>query len=458
MRRAARLALAAAATMIVAFAAATCAAAATPAASGPWPPGTEIVPFELRDGLILVRSTLRSPSGRDTTGLLVFDTGAPDLAVTLGVWRRVQLDTVGSMGGRGVAKRRPLDAVELGPVRVANLEVGGVIPDGVLTGATLGLFGPSLLGDRAIVVNYETRRLAIVNRSLTLISHDGSTAGAVEPAAIDRVRRSRARYGAVLPASAVAVPFRMFRGGRMLVSARLEEAGAGWKSAPLSLLVDTGASACAIFDDAVAEQIGRADRWPRLRDMPFHTVLGERRMDLVVAPRLTLIGASTPVSEPAVEVGLTARRSLPDLQGELPDPVHGLLGYSFFRRFRLVLDYADEVLWLTPTGAAASVVATAPGALTRVASPVSGTGLVLERPWGKLAVAAVIAGSPAAGSGVQAGDAVISIDGDPAASLEVDEAQRRLDGGAGAVVVVVVRRGGMERVLRLPRGRGTTAH
>ena len=45
------------------------------------------VPIENLEGVVLVRATLRGPSGRDTTGLLVVDTGAGFLGVDDGLDR-----------------------------------------------------------------------------------------------------------------------------------------------------------------------------------------------------------------------------------------------------------------------------------------------------------------------------------------------------------------------------------
>ncbi len=404
-----------------------------------WPPGTTVIPFTLRGGLILVRVTLQAPGGR-ASGMFVFDTGAPGLTVSRSVWDALQLDT-----------GRPIDTVDLGDERLTHLSVNGVIPDGILDDEFMGLIGPSLLGDRAIVVDYEDRTLAVVNRSLTLMSRDTSLAGNWDRASLDRVQRSRARYGAVLPARAAAVPFRMFRGGRMLATARVEETSPAWRSQPLTLLIDTGASACAIFADAADTRVGHVGRWPKYPDMPFRTVLGESRTDLVLLPRLTLPGAIGLVSERAVEASLPSRHALPDIEGELPDPVHGLLGYSFFRRFRLVIDYSDEVLWLSPATPAG--VASAPASAPATARAATGaTGLVLESAWGKTSVAAVTPKSAAAASGVQPGDEVVSIDGTPVTDVDPADAQQLLDDGSG-IAVVIVRRGGMQHVLRLPRHR-----
>jgi hypothetical protein len=255
-----------------------------------------------------------------------------------------------------------------------------------------------------------------------------------------RVWRSRARYGNVLSPAAVAVPFRLFRGGRMLVSARIEDPSRRWTSQPLTLLLDTGASGCVLFDDAVETRVRPMPTWPRLEGVRVRTVLGESRAAVSVVPRVVLTEASPPLAEDRVETGTQARASLPDLQGELPDPVHGLLGTTFLARFRLILDYADEVLWLERSRAPRS------GGARRAQ-----VGLGLIRQWNQVCVAEVAPASPAAASDIAFGDVLISIDGTPVADLDAPSAERRLEGEPGSTVVLVVKRGGMQRVLKLTR-------
>ena len=430
-------------------------AAARPAAAAEsWPPGTELVPFDNTNGLILVHSTLHSPTGLATSGVLVFDTGAPDLTVTRSVWTSLHLDTLDQRSGLSYL-RRPLDALDLSRTRLPKVSITGVIPDGVLDDEVVGLFGPNLLGERAILIDYDARQLAIVNRSLTLMHYD-STQSRSEP---ERVHRSRARFGAILTRDAVAVPFRLFRGGRMLIDVRVEDPDHGWRSSPLTLLLDTGASACALFDDAVAERASRITTWPRESGHMIRTVLGESPSDFVTLPRLRLTGAIGDVAPVDVWAGVNARAALPDIQGELPEAVHGLLGATFLRRYRVVIDYADQTLWLLPRGQAkrAATVRAGNGARAGAAGATGrfDAGIALERVGDDWLLASWREGSAAASSGLELGDRVVSIDGRRIGGMETG-ADALLMGAPGSTVMVVVSRGGMDRVFRLRRG-GTAA-
>ena len=253
------------------------------------------------------------------------------------------------------------------------------------------------------------------------------------------------------------MPFRLFRGGRMLIDVRIEDPNSAWRSAPLTLLLDTGASACALFDDAIRERAARVTTWPRETGHVIRTVLGESPADLVTLPRLRLMDASGDVAPRDIEAGLNARGALPDIQGELPDPVHGLLGYTFLRRYRVVIDYADQTLWLLPRSESS------PRATTAASTGSTGdAGLTMCRVSGEWYVAGWRAGSAAAGAGIALGDRVVSIDGRRIATMESD-AEALLAGRSGSQVMVVVRRAGLDRVFSLRRSnpakpaRGTSA-
>ena len=82
--------------------------------AGRWPASSEVMRFEFRDGLVLVRTTLVSPSGLDAMGLLIADTGAPALTVSASVWNALALDTLADTtanGGRRSVSSRSARAV-----------------------------------------------------------------------------------------------------------------------------------------------------------------------------------------------------------------------------------------------------------------------------------------------------------------------------------------------------------
>jgi predicted aspartyl protease len=407
----------------------------------PWPAGTERVPFESRGGTLLFDALLRSPSGRTLSGPMILDTGAPTVVVTMAVWNGLGLDTLEADWNFMRRVRRSLASVEMGSARVPNLEVGGVVSDTVLVPSeALGLFGPSVIRDRAIAIDYAAGEWAIVPPGPSVVNADSAVKVGPNLGRDARIRRSRVAYASVVAPGAIAVPFRLFEGGRILVNVRVAEPGQRWSGAPLTMLLDTGASVTVLFDDVLAERVSRARSWARLHDIEVRTVLGASRAEATVLPSLELLDAATPLAVSRVEAAIEERKTLPDLEGELPERIHGLLGDSFLRRFRLVLDYGNQVLWLEPREGAAGV-EDRPGPL----------GLRLEQRWGGLRVAAVAPGSAAEGAGLSIGDVVVSIDGRSVGDRDPADAERMLEGPPGSTVTIVARREGVERVLRLER-------
>jgi predicted metalloprotease with PDZ domain len=164
-----------------------------------------------------------------------------------------------------------------------------------------------------------------------------------------------------------------------------------------------------------------------------------------VVPRLALVEASRPLALDRVEACVTERASLPRLEDELPERVHGLLGASFLSRFRVVIDYRDQVLWLEPVAQPGGVL------------PGPHVGLRLEWRWGALRVAGVVPDSPAARAGARPGDEVLAIGDSPAARLSPATAEGLLLGEPGTTVTVTLRREGVARRLDLRRAEARAA-
>jgi carboxyl-terminal processing protease len=81
----------------------------------------------------------------------------------------------------------------------------------------------------------------------------------------------------------------------------------------------------------------------------------------------------------------------------------------------------------------------------------AGVGLWLRRSGASLRVAQVAAGGPAEAAGVEVGDEVRSVDGQPSAGLSAEDAAAALRGRAGTAVVLTLDRAGSVRTLRLVR-------
>jgi hypothetical protein len=417
-----------------------------------WPEGSRIAPFEDLEGVILVEGMLRGPAGRDTVGPLVLDTGAGflaldrELAIGLGL-----ADSAGPAGGVEFAPR-PLarlafagcDIDQVSPV----LTMDGDIVRRVTDRPVLGLIGREPLGARAISIDYREELIGLIPVG------DGRGPGTREAAPGERgardaaadaeaaIEASRAALRGVIAAGAHAVPFRLAGDGKIMVAARVSDPRPPRFGRTLTLIVDTGATKCVLFGAALEERVPRAAEWPRLRGLSAPTLLGAAHASIARVPALELPGAGGAVRTRDLDVAVIDGPLGENLSRGTGEPVHGLLGYSFLRRYRVTIDYPHRVLWLEPEARPKD----RPFEYSHV-------GVQVERVEGVARIVAVADHSPAARMGIAAGDEIVAIDGTPAASLDILELARRLEGAPGTAVTLIVRRGTSERACRLTRRR-----
>ena len=130
---------------------------------------------------------------------------------------------------------------------------------------------------------------------------------------------------------------------------------------------------------------------------------------------------------------------------EAPDDIvrNGLLGVKVLKRFHVVFDYANARVILEPN--------------SDFSDPFTynTTGLV-PMPWAhhaeSLEVADVIDASPAKMAGIEIGDRITAIDGQPVAAIGVDAIQKVLEQAPGTSVTFTIRRGDEELEKKLVLG------
>jgi hypothetical protein len=420
-----------------------------------WPEGSVQLPFEDLDGVTLLEATATGIQGRDTSGVFVLDTGAgyialdEPLAIALGITaepRAGQIDFTDS----------PLPRLRLGDLDLAQVQSltfdAGVIRS-VIDRPVLGLIGQQPMNDRALWIDYQAKRLALV----PVAAEDSSS-----PAA------SRRTLASLLPASAIAIPFRMVAGGKVLIEARVVPRQ-GTPSKWRTFVFDTGATKCAVFVSR-EDSLDGAARWqPSIHALETPTLLGRSAASLIRAAHVEVRGtrasgdavlstgaqrASKPSDHPARMT--SARAVAPDVDVLLVDSplgkelsrvagekVSGLLGYSFLRRFRIVCDYPHRILWLDPVV----------GFRDDRPFEHSHAGIQLERQDGAVRVMSVARPSPAERAGIQPGDEVIEIDRVHAAEASLSDLGRRMEGRPGTLFSLTIRRGEHETSYRLRRQR-----
>ena len=404
-----------------------------------WPEGTEVLSFENLDGIILIEGTVRGTDGRDSSGWFVLDSGAGQLALDSRLATRLGIAKQVSTAPIGITDQ-PLPRMVIGSLTVDQvspvLTFDAEIVRRAADRAVLGLIGQSVVRDRAVFIDYQAQTIALVPSDVAAAAEDST---ALQPA--------RAPY---VPSTAVGIRFRLAEDGKALVRVRVTGPRRRFESGWLTFALDTGASKCVLFDDATASA-DASELWkPSLEGLVAPTLMGKVATRLARAERIEVgahagsrLPAAAAAAAPQVDIAVLSSPLSGDLSRVAGEPVHGLLGYSFLRRFRSICDYPNQVLWLDPVE---DFHDDRPYEHTHA-------GLQLERDGDRARVAAVASDSPGARSGIRAGDEIVAINGKPANGSPVSSLARLMEGPPGSALTITVRRGDVETVHRLKRRR-----
>lgn len=256
------------------------------------------------------------------------------------------------------------------------------------------------------------------------------------PAAAPPAARARAQARAV-------VPFETLASNHMVVSARINGAG------PYRLIFDLGAPVTLISARA-AEGAGVIKKGAA-RSL-FFAARGEERVKELKVGDLTASDLSVVVMDhPALRA----------LGAQLGRRLDGIIGFTFFARYKTTIDYAAREMTFEPVDFAlpdllkdlparlagpkvARRVVLAPGALfgLTVAPPADGD----AAPGAGVSVTAVAPGSAAAAAGLRPGDLLTALDGRWTTSV-ADAYAAAAAATPGRPVAAVVLRGGQEHTL-----------
>lgn len=398
------------------------------------PEGASPLAVEDLDGVLLVSVGLRGLDGRDTSGVMVLDTGAGFLALDRGL--SVALGLADSLAAPGAIE---LTARALPRLTLAGLQMDQVSPvisvDGdvvrrVTDRDVLGLLGQQVLAPYIVWIDYPASALALLP--------DGDTRAGERPSAASR------RAVPMLSAAAIAVPFRLAGDGKLLVGARTTRPDGSHPSRALTLALDTGASKTVLFEPALTREAPENARWRSLRGLAAPTLFGTDDARMVRVPRIALDGEQGEVAIRDMDAAVLGGELPALLERVLGEPAGGLLGYSFLRRFRVAIDFPRRLVWFDPAD------------VTRDTRPdeYSHVGVQVERVDGELRVVAVATPSPAAEASLGRGDVIERIDGHAASGLDLMTAVRMLEGDPGSRIELELRcADGTRRLVILTRRR-----
>ncbi len=236
-----------------------------------------------------------------------------------------------------------------------------------------------------------------------------------------------------LKAKPVTVPFKLLRSMHIAVQVVVNGKGPYW------MIFDTGAPVT-LINNKVARASGVLPKGHR-------------------APLFTLFGNAGEFKIKTLQVGGARAKNVPTIVMDHPTveliskvlgPVEGLVGFPFFARYKMTIDYQAKTLTFVPNGYEPGdvmkdmmKVIMLRGAKPRpkVLAPAGQWGFKVKKDGrdeaAGVAVAEVMAGSPAALGGLKAGDRLLSLDGRWTDSVdEVYDAAAHVKPGTAARLVV----------------------
>jgi membrane-associated protease RseP (regulator of RpoE activity) len=241
-------------------------------------------------------------------------------------------------------------------------------------------------------------------------------------------------------AKAVTVPFELLRTGHMTVQVKVNGKG------PYKLIFDTGAP-ITLLNNKIAKEAGLLKGMARPLFAPFGSMGDVKVKELQVGDQKAADVTAIVMDHPTVEAISRAF-----------GPIDGIVGFPFFARFKMTLDYQAKTMTFVPNGFKPPDVMKAMSDALMAAAVQADDGprvLSSAAQWGMLVkkdavdeadgvtITAVLPGGAAAAAGLKAGDRLLTLDGrwtDSLADLYAAAGYVK----PGATAPVVVKRGGKE--------------
>jgi hypothetical protein len=243
------------------------------------------------------------------------------------------------------------------------------------------------------------------------------------------------------PLKPVVVPFELLKTGHMTVQVKVNGKG------PYTLIFDTGAP-INLFNNKIAKD---ADL-----------------LKGVAKPPIAIFGSMGEVKVKMIELGGLKAEDLPGVVMDHPTveaiskalgPIDGIVGFPFFARYKMTLDYQAKTMTLVPSGykppdvmKSMMIALMASDQGPRVLAPSAQWGIVPYKDPGDedagVQIKAVVPDSAAAKAGLKASDRVLTVDGRWTDTLpDLYTAVSHVK--AGSTVTVVVKRDGKEMKLQV---------
>ncbi|HET9003468.1 MAG TPA: aspartyl protease family protein, partial [Gemmatimonadaceae bacterium] len=379
-----------------------CAPAATHAQS---------IPFIYDDARLFVPVHVSSDT---TTYWFILDSGAQPTIIDANVAAALGLKVreAGSVTGAGTHSLRQgraqgvslsVGGVALGPMEVRVSEIDSLLAPSQGRGAP-GIIGSRFFIEHVVEIDFGSSLVTL--HAARDWRYDGS--GTVLPLTLDN--------GVPMTAGRMTTP-----DGTVI---------------PMRLLVDLGAKSTLLVAEPFIDEHRLMRRFAKTVTSPLGAgVGGATRYAFARLPRLALGGAGGALPTDSLVAGLSVGGTLRSTRYD------ALLGADFLRRYRVIFDYAHHQLILEPR--------TPPVPVAEY--DMSGMFLLAEgADRSRYVVGDLVKGGPADEAGIEVGDELISLDGQPTAAITLGSVRHRLKAGEGRVVRVEVGREGA-RTMRLVR-------
>jgi Aspartyl protease/PDZ domain len=247
-------------------------------------------------------------------------------------------------------------------------------------------------------------------------------------------------------ADPVVVPFELLASGHMAVKVKANGKG------PFLLIFDTGAP-MSLVNNKMAKEAGL--------------------LKGVQKPAFTMFGSMGEVKIKTLQVGdataddvsamVMDHPTITLIADKLKKPICGLVGFPFFARFKMTIDYEKKTMTLVPSGykppdgMKAMTILMLAGAGRRYLAPAAQWGVMASKETGDEAdgvdVKSIVPGSAADKAGLKRGDRLLTLDGrwtDTIADLYEAAGYVKL----GSTVDVKIKRGGKEMSLKVSPVKG----
>jgi hypothetical protein len=207
----------------------------------------------------------------------------------------------------------------------------------------------------------------------------------------------------------IVVPFELLKSRHMAIQVKINGKG------PYRVIFDTGAPTN-LINNKVAKEAGLVGKVDKGGGLPFGAMLGAKTIKTLEVGDAKLEGVPTMVMDHPTVAAIA----------EVVGPIEGLIGYPFFARYKMTIDYQKKEMTLVPNGNkpddAMQVLMNKLMAGTSGKKP-EPTVLAPQAVWGftvgkskgdesaGVVVTEVIEGGPTAAGGLLIGDRLLTLDG-----------------------------------------------